>query len=254
MELHEVRPHIQAVIPPQGSKISTFGCNIGILHTDAGVVLIDTSVSIKRLELNLEQAGVQPQDVCLVIMTHVHADHTKGIVLFSCPVLCQAKAKGYLRIKVSKKGNEIISFSDSLEKDVGGVQLKIMHVGGHTPESLAVWLPEEKVLFSGDNIFSGTAPYMAPNTNFNEVVGALRNFHSLGAEVIVPGHGPLCSQREVERQIDYLENTWKVIEGHVQQGNPLGLIRKDINLPIMPGRNYERNIEWMYKKQTQKEQ
>lgn len=250
MKIHDLKPHIQAVIQPEGSEVSQVGCNAGLIHTSEGTILIDTSISVKRMKLILEQADVQTEDIRMVIFTHVHADHLNGYNLIRSPAVGHVKAKLILRRKCDKYGQELTTFKDQLEMEVGGVRMELIHTGGHTPESLVVWLPEERVLFSGDLIFSGIAPFLASVTNFDALVKALRWLPSLGAEVIVPGHGVLCDDGEASKQADYLESTWKVIQAHVKQGHPLGTIRKDPDLPRVPGGNAERNIEWIYKRLT----
>jgi cyclase len=200
----------------------------------------------------LEATGVLPEDVCLVINTHNHADHINGNPLFHCPVICHKRAKAYLGKKCAKLGQELITFDEVHKIDLGSVHLKLIHTGGHTPESFIVWLPEDRVLFPSDLIFSGRMPYLASVTNFNILVKALKWLPSLGAEVIVPGHGPLCDEGEIRAQIHYLETTWEIIKQHVEDGHTLSMIRSDPTLPEMPGRNYERNIEWIYKRLKKK--
>jgi cyclase len=249
MEIHKVRPHIWGIIP-KGTVIAQVGCNIGIIHTAEGIIVVDTSISIKRMGEILDAAGVSATDVCRVIYTHMHADHINGNSLFSCPVICHSKAKARMAKKCAKLGQELITFDSEYELSVGDVKMRLIHTGGHTPESIVVWLPEDKVLFSGDLIFSGRAPFLASVTNFNDLVKALKWLPTLGADVIIPGHGPLCDDDEIMTQTNYLESTREVVKGHFEQGDSLVTIYKDPNLPKMEGANFERNVEWIYKRLT----
>jgi cyclase len=245
METFKIRPHITAFIP-EGTIISQVGCNIGLLQTNEGIIVVDTSVSVKRMGEILKLVGIRAADVCLVIHTHAHADHINGNRLFRSPVICHHKAKNMVW-KRCAKSQSLTTFDDQHLMDVGGVHLHLIHVGGHTPESIVVWLPTEKVLFAGDLIFAGRSPFLASVTKFDTLVKALKWLPSLGAEVIVPGHGPLCDVDEVVIQINYLESTKEIVKQHVDDRHSLSIIRRDPALPRLPGRNHERNIEWIYK-------
>ena len=247
MEIHKIRPHITVSVP-EGTIVSQEGCNVGFIHTNEGIIVIDTSVSVKRMGEILMAAEIRSGDICLVVNTHLHADHINGNSLFQCPVICHSKAKARMEKKCTKQDQPLITFDDEYDIDAGNIHLRLIHTGGHTPESIVVWLPEEKLLFSGDLLFVGRAPFMASVTNFNTLVKALKWLSALGAEVIVPGHGPLCDEIEVQAQLNYLDTTWKIIKSHVENGQSLTAIRKDPALPFMEGRNFERNIEWIYKR------
>ncbi len=251
MDIHRIKPHVRAVIPT-GTVISQVGCNLGLIDTTEGTVIIDTSISKKRTQLILDNAGVSSTDTHLVIYTHLHSDHVNGNDLLSCPVIFHSKAKQRMEKKCAKGGRPLMTFNDEYKLSFGDIQLHLMHVGGHTPESIIVWLPVEKVLFSGDLIFSGRAPFLASNTNFSQLIKALKWLLTLQADVIVPGHGQLCDTLEIHSHLNYLENTWNIIGGHVKKGYSLSKIYKDPSLPKMEGMNYGRNIEWIYKQLTRR--
>jgi cyclase len=240
MKVHKVRPNVTAVVPE--------GSNVGLIHTGEGVVVVDTTFAVRRMREILNATGVRAADVCLIINTHTHADHINGNGLFDCPVVCHRKAKAKMAKKCTQQGQTLITFDAEHDMNVGNVHLRLIHTGGHTPDSFVVWLPEMKVLFSGDLIFSGRAPFLASTTRLGSLIEALKWLPSLGAEVIVPGHGPLCGEEEIHAQVNYLETTWAVIKRHVEKGHSLSVIRGDPALPKVPGKNYERNIAVMVKR------
>jgi glyoxylase-like metal-dependent hydrolase (beta-lactamase superfamily II) len=89
---------------------------------------------------------------------------------------------------------------------VGGVRMRILPVGpSHTPEDLVVYLPQEKVLFAGDLVFRGRIPFVG-QADSRRWIGAIDQILALGADVIVPGHGPLSRQARQDMQLtrDYL--------------------------------------------------
>ena len=73
----------------------------------------------------------------------------------------------------------------------GAREIQILRLGhAHTPGDVAVWLPRERVLATGDAL-SAIVPMAAPDANLREWRAILAGFAALDARVIVPGHGPL---------------------------------------------------------------
>jgi cyclase len=109
-----------------------------------------------------------------------------------------------------------------------------------------VWLPDEEVLFAGDLIFSGTAPPIM-KANFKKLNKIYTWLPTLGAEVIVPGHGAICDNAEIQAQQNYMQDMVKFIEEQVRKGISLDAVRRDKNLPHKPGKQHERNFDRVYK-------
>jgi cyclase len=243
MEVHEIKPNIFAFT---GSKD-----NAGFIRTQTGVVVIDTTYYPHELQEGLEKAGLQVQDVVQVIFTHSHSDHINGYQLLDCPVICNQRAEKTILKKFPETGTKMTTFDDELEITIGGVRFRLIHTRGHTPDSIVVWLPEERVLFAGDIIFSGTAPPIH-KANYNKLNHIYTWLPSLGAEVIVPGHGSICDNGEVKAAQTYIQTMARFMEEQVRKGVPLEAIREDKNLPYKPGKQHEYNIERMYKWMVEK--
>jgi cyclase len=112
-----------------------------------------------------------------------------------------------------------------------------------------VWLPEAKVLFAGDMIYGGRYPILAPS-NLPNLVEALSWLATIGAEVIVPGHGRLCGNEELARQLEYIETTWDRTVDHIAQGDSIEKALADADYPHYSevGTNlHDGNIKAMYK-------
>ena len=97
-------------------------------------------------------------------------------------------------------------------------------------------LPESKVLFTGDLIFEGRYPFMQ-ESHIPTWMEALKWMPSLGAEVIVPGHGTVCDDEAVAKQLAYMEATWERVAEHIAKGHGL---KKTQNAPGFP-----RNEDWI---------
>lgn len=76
--------------------------------------------------------------------------------------------------------------------------------GGSTAGDLFLYLPEERILFSGDMVFSGMHPYLSESDpgRWRE---NLEGMQRLKVKRLVPGHGPVADSAGVAEMIEYLE-------------------------------------------------
>jgi cyclase len=99
------------------------------------------------------------------------------------------------------------TFSGELTLQVGDRKLTLIEVGpAHTRGDTLVHDPAERVLFSGDILFSGAHPIAWAGPVSNWIVACDRIL-AMDVEVIVPGHGPLAGPaavRELKAYFEYL--------------------------------------------------
>jgi cyclase len=96
-------------------------------------------------------------------------------------------------------------FGGELTLSVAGREVRLIEVGpAHTPGDLIVHVPDASIVFAADVLFVGVAPIMwaGPTAGW---VAALDRILELNPDVVVPGHGPVSDQSEVEVLRDYLE-------------------------------------------------
>jgi len=53
----------------------------GMINTTDGIVLVDTTGRPVDIQKCLELTGTTPEDICQILLTHSHSDHTSGIPL-----------------------------------------------------------------------------------------------------------------------------------------------------------------------------
>lgn len=243
MEMHQVAAGVIAFLHPEGRS------SCGLIHTTAGVVLVDTTARPVDIQACLDLAQVTPDEVCMVLITHSHSDHTSGIPFFECPILAHKLTRQRIRKRGTERARNQVptdTFEERRELEIGGVKLEMIHLGGHTPGSSVVWLPDERILFAGDLIFQGRYPFLA-TANVEKLMGALRWLPSLGARVIVPGHGVLCGNEELLRQLAYIEATWERTAEHIAQGHSLEETINDPDYPRYSALGYEKLHPWNIK-------
>ena len=243
MYMHKISSGITAFFDPGGRS------SCGMISTPEGIVLVDTTARPVDIQQCLDLAGTTPEEIQMVLITHSHSDHTSGIPFFSCPVL----AHKLTRQRIRKRGTERARaqeptdvFEDRVELEFGDKKVEMIHTGGHTPGSSIVWLAEEQVLFAGDLIFEGRYPFLA-TANVEKLMEVLRWLPELGARSIVPGHGVLCTNEEVYKQLEYIESTWNLTAKHIEMGHSLSEAVNDPDYPIYSARGYEKLHSWNIK-------
>lgn len=84
------------------------------------------------------------------------------------------------------------TFERAERLEIGGRTVKLIEVGpAHTPGDAIAWLPDQRILYAADIVFSGVTPiiWAGPASN---CIAALERIEELGPGAIVPGHGPVC--------------------------------------------------------------
>lgn len=73
---------------------------------------------------------------------------------------------------------------------LGGVVFEFRHRGGaHTPGDLLVWLPRQRVLFSGDVVYVNRMLGVLPVSHTGRWLQTFELIEQLAPKVLVPGHG-----------------------------------------------------------------
>ncbi|MCP4752798.1 MAG: MBL fold metallo-hydrolase [Proteobacteria bacterium] len=227
------------------ANIEYDGGNVACIDTSEGVVLVDTPMLPKDIAhwkdfvLNLNPKGVK-----YLINTHIHFDHIVGARQLGGTVVMHEKMRemlfepgatlredmagmmpGRTREEVDFILNEAlvpseITMSDELTLNLGDRTLKLVHLGGHTVESIVVYSVEDRVLIAGDNITAARHPYKG-DAVFADWMTALQKMKSYDIERIVPGHGEVCGREEVDRFIDYFQGIWNITNDLVAQDRSL---------------------------------
>src|SRR5690606_23817584 len=95
--------------------------------------------------------------------------------------------------------------TDGVTLWVDDLRCEVRHVGtpAHTTNDSIVWIPERRVLFSGDLLFNGGTPFLLQGS-VSGVIKALEEVIApLDAETIVPGHGPVGGPELIDRAVAY---------------------------------------------------
>jgi glyoxylase-like metal-dependent hydrolase (beta-lactamase superfamily II) len=91
-----------------------------------------------------------------------------------------------------------VQFDETLDLDVGGREIRLISTPGHAPGAACVLVPDSKVLFGGDTVVTGIPPSFKDGDS-GRLEATLRELAKLDVEVLVPGHGPVLTDRDAIR-------------------------------------------------------
>jgi cyclase len=216
----EVSDGVYAYIQPDGSW---FINNTGFMIGATGVTSIDTCSTERRTRAYLETIrSLTSQPIRTLINTHHHGDHTHGNYLFSPATIVGHEA---CRDQVLAGGlpdfrgiwNDVdwgslelappfLTYRDTVTLWVDDMPCEVHHVGGaaHTTNDSVVWLPERSVLFCGDLLFNQGTPFVLMGSVAGSIDVLETVLRPLGAQTIVPGHGPVAGPELIDHVASYL--------------------------------------------------
>lgn len=111
-----------------------------------------------------------------------------------------------------------VTLTEKMSLFRGEREIQVLHLGrGHTGGDVVVYLPNEKIVFTGDLFYAG-APYLG-DAFANEFPATLERLKSLDFELIVTGHGPLVRDKaQIEVTQNYLRQYWEQVERSHSRG------------------------------------
>ncbi|MFI6846766.1 MBL fold metallo-hydrolase [Kitasatospora sp. NBC_00085] len=222
----EVGEGVFAYVQPDGSW---FLNNTAFLVGRQGVISIDTCATESRTRAYLDAvAGVTRGPVRTLVNTHHHADHTFGNYLLPGATIIgheQARAEVMAFGRPYNRGvwNEIdfgefelappfLTYTDGVTLWSDELRCDVRYVGGpaHTTNDSIVHLPDRSVLFAGDLLFKGGAPFVLMGSVSGAIEVLEKVVRPLDAQTIVPGHGPVCGPEVIDEALGYLRTVQEI--------------------------------------------
>lgn len=207
--------------------------NSGVIIGDDGVLIVDaTATPSMAQDLIAKIRSVTDKPIKYVVLSHYHAVRVLGASAYFKEGAQQVIASRGTYEMIAERGeadmkSEIerfprlfagvetvpgltwptLVFEKELTLFLGKLEVRIAHVGpGHTKGDTIVWIPAQKVLFSGDLVEYDAACYCG-DAQLEEWPATLEALRALGAEKLVPGRGPaLMNPQEVHKGLDYTKD------------------------------------------------
>jgi glyoxylase-like metal-dependent hydrolase (beta-lactamase superfamily II) len=196
-----------------------WGANVFLL-VDKSLTLVDTGFKDRSGQIlkEVRQLGYSPSDIADIVITHHHADHIGSLAalkkITGANVFAHPADASYIDGRLPQPGparprwfdkalapfyklgvttpvavDVLINDGDELPV-LGGI--KILHTPGHTPGSISLFLPEERLVIAGDvlaNRFRLGLPSKAFTVDLAQEINSIKRVASLDFDVIGFGHG-----------------------------------------------------------------
>ncbi len=219
-------PYSEREVAPGVWQVAGFhgwgsGVNAVVLSSGKHAILVDTLYMPKearRLFRSIRNRGLE---LVALVNTHWHTDHTVGNSLFDCPIWGQRLGPRYLkrywpqwvgRPRDPRAGGLRLKLPDRLfarraSLDLDGEVVQLIHLPGHTPDSVGVFLPERRIFVAGDAVME--LPFVLFGNSLDSI-RSLRLIQHLRPRMILQGHGPPCSSDRLKMDIRYLEKVRRI--------------------------------------------
>jgi alkyl sulfatase BDS1-like metallo-beta-lactamase superfamily hydrolase len=244
--------------------------NFVAVKTEEGIVLVDTGAHFNQAETVALVRRFGPERINTAIYTHGHVDHALGMAAFIAEgqknKVARARVVGHRtiaarfdRYKRTAGYNGIVNsrqfsgpaawptdyvypdtyFDDRFTVAAGSIKFECHHGRGETDDACWVYIPQRKVLCTGDFII-----WASPNAGnpqkavryAREWAEALRAMVKVGAEVLLPGHGvPVFGALRVRQVLidtaEYLQSLYDQTVALMNAGTALDEIVRSVAPP-----------------------
>ena len=243
----QAAPFVTHQLDPNVYWVEGGGGNSGVIVGNNGVIVIDAKTSAAGgKELLDDIAKITPKPVTTVILTHSDGDHVNGLASFPAGVKViahennkkeqeKALAAGgrgappadHLPLQVVTRNHESLK--------IEGVNLEVYHwAPAHTSGDLVVYLPTEKIVFTGDIIAAQMADpfiHLEKNGSSEGWITTAKGIVALDCDQFVPGHGALQTKAMIQKRLADAETKRAKIADLVVQGRSLDEIRAAVDPP-----------------------
>jgi glyoxylase-like metal-dependent hydrolase (beta-lactamase superfamily II) len=237
--------------------------NTGVIVGDDAVMVIDTQATpvmaqdvIKRIR------AVTDKPIKYVVLSHYHAVRVLGASAYRPEHVIASRDTYDLIVERGEadKASEIgrfprlfrnvesvpagltwptITFSGSMSIWLGKLEVQLLQVGrGHTKGDTIAWLPEQKILFSGDLVEFDATPY-AGDAYFQDWPHTLDKLVAMKARALVPGRGaalttPDAVMAGLKGTRDFIADVWSQVQAGVAAGKDLNAVYKQTIEQLRP--------------------
>ncbi len=215
------------------------GCNLGFVVTGEGVVLIDTPVDFEVAKMWMREIAKRGKIRCIINTEH-HMDHWLCNGLFEEDIIAHKATREtmltmnldfiskrtkilYLEPLLIPEGYQLkypnMTYHGGMTLHFGKHTFHLIHTPGHTPGVTAVHIPEEKVVFTGDNVVGRT------RTAYHDAlpekwIKSLKLLEALDIRIVLPGHGKVVDKAYLKQQAAIVRGWWEGTQKAQNEGIP----------------------------------
>ena len=179
-----------------------FATNAYLLASEPKAIIIDPAPeSASQIISVIEDHSLEPIGIYL---THSHWDHIGDLAAikhkYDVPVMVHHLDRQNVELPGSDQVPMMMPIigvkpdgflEEGQHITLGEMTIEVIHTPGHTPGGICLWLPQEKILFSGDTLFKGSIGNLAlPTSDPTSMWQSLKKLAKLPPSTVVyPGHG-----------------------------------------------------------------
>jgi cyclase len=216
-------------------------CNTGVVAGAGGLTIVDATLPDGAAAADAAIRRVTNRPPVRVVNTHFHLDHLYGNGYWSDRGAVPIAYAG-VRAELHAAEPELDGRGPGLWQKLtptlpqlrrsrlveptyvasgmtyDGRTIRLLHPGiGHTHSDLVVWLPETRVLFTGDLVANG--PYNAVgNSTIHAWLRTLDRLVAFDPDIVVPGHGAAGGPELITAQHRYFETVIDAVDATVRRG------------------------------------
>ncbi|MBI2850328.1 MAG: MBL fold metallo-hydrolase [Chloroflexi bacterium] len=212
------------------------GANCSFVTTAEGIVMIE-SPQMPEEAVKWRDEIAKHGIVKYLINTEPHGDHFSGNCFFDGTVVGHEGTRQAILASNAEQFKErmkqmspaslpfmddfifcapTITLSERLTLCLGEHTFRLIHLPGHSPYQVAVYVPEEKVVFTSDNIVRAQ-PFLHQALPY-EWLESLKKYQELDADFLVPGHGDVCDKSYIPEMSAAIQNWINAVEDAKKQG------------------------------------
>jgi glyoxylase-like metal-dependent hydrolase (beta-lactamase superfamily II) len=237
--------------------------NTGVIIGDDAVMVLDTQATPAMAQDVIRRIReVTDKPIKYVLLTHYHAVRVLGAsaynpehIIASHDTLDLIRERGE-QDKASEIGRfprlfrnvesvppgltwPTLAFSGKMTLWLGELEVQLLQLGrGHTKGDTVAWLPQQKILFSGDLVEFDATPY-AGDAYFKDWPQTLDNIAALKPEKLVPGRGAaLTTPEQVQAGLagtrSFIADVYASVQEGVAAGKDLKAVYKDTYTKLKP--------------------
>jgi cyclase len=225
------------------------GANVGAILTGEGVILIDTPMLPEDADTWLEEIRKRTNEPILYILnTDHHRGHIIGNQYFPMATVIahefawknmksygdsfRTRLLNLYRNRMPEAAEEWkqnlkiiepeITFTGRITLFKGDKEIHLIPLGGHTPATTVIYLPQDGLLFAGDVVVTDRPPFLSQGDT-KEWLEALTYLRKLQYDVLIPGHGELTGKEATEKMSEFL----RIVRRKVRSAYRAGLSKSD---------------------------
>lgn len=247
LNVQVVAPGIWAIEGPATQRDpENLGNNatFGLIETDDGAVLVDPGGTWAGAAMLHEVVrDLTEQKVTHVVNTGGQDHRWLGngywqdqgaIVIAANAAVEDQQARGSMQLSMLSQlvgtgldGTEpafaTVTFKAEHVLELGSRLIEVHHVGAaHTSGDSFVWLPQERIVFTGDIVYVGRTPGIMEFSDSAAWLDSFAAIEALDPEHVVPGHGPLTTLGQAQADTrDYLQNLRDKMRAHIDEGGDI---------------------------------